>query len=181
MSSKTETKSAFADRLKDVRLHLRLTQDQMGERLEVSGNYVYLLEAGKNQPSEKLVARLKQLEREIEDASGSDLKNSYVLHDAIAISGEEAHHSITTKSQLAGACLAHFIAYLNAIGDAAWLLEKTLEKLRADFPAGGRSEARHAIGYEQRRGATVKTDPRIQQAAADLLRKAAEQVEKKTE
>jgi transcriptional regulator with XRE-family HTH domain len=181
MSSETAKKSNFSDRLKDVRLSLRLTQDQMAERLDISGNYVYLLESGKNQPSEKLVVRLRQLEQEIEEASQENLKKAHVLHDVIETSGVETHHNITTKSELASACLGHFIAYLNAVGDTAWLLEKTLEKLRADFPTGGRTEPSRSTRYEQRRGATVKTDPRIQQAAADLLRKAAEQVEASTE
>ena len=36
----------------------------MGEALGVSGNYIYLIEAGKKSPSKKLLAKLEQLDHE---------------------------------------------------------------------------------------------------------------------
>jgi len=123
----TEKKSNFSDRLKETRLTLRLTQEDMGKRLDVSGNYIYLLESGNKTPSDKIIARLAELEREAADRSGTVREPSEVY-------SVSQHHSILTESALAAACVAHFTEFLNKSGDVAARLEWTLNELRRIFP-----------------------------------------------
>lgn len=52
----------FPDRLLELRKTLNLTQEEMGQRLGISSNYVSLLEGGKRQPSTNLVMTLSHLE-----------------------------------------------------------------------------------------------------------------------
>ena len=47
----------------DIRKRLGLTQAKLAEALDVGGNYVYLLEAGKRNPSKKIIKKLHELEK----------------------------------------------------------------------------------------------------------------------
>lgn len=48
--------------MKEARFRLRLTQDEMAKRLGISGNYVYLLESGRENPGPKLLAKFEDIE-----------------------------------------------------------------------------------------------------------------------
>ncbi len=56
---KSETK---LERVVRLRSEMDLTQDELGAALGVTGNYIYLIEAGKKNPSDKLMAKLNRLE-----------------------------------------------------------------------------------------------------------------------
>ena len=114
----------------------------MGSLLEISGNYVYLLEVGKKNPSHKIIARLEKLE------TGADEKSIPTGSESLKEQGGgyDVSHHITTRSKLAAACVAHFDQYLNRTGDAAQRLEWTLEKLREVFPVNKWSSAGASMG-----------------------------------
>lgn len=52
-----------SERFVRVRNKLGLTQPALAKLIGCAGNYVYLIEAGKKEPSEKLVSKLDQLEK----------------------------------------------------------------------------------------------------------------------
>ena len=62
----SETFSNLPERLKTLRFRLRSTQDEMAERLGVSGNYVYLVESGKKPPTFKLLRKVEEIERSLQ-------------------------------------------------------------------------------------------------------------------
>ena len=76
---KTVKKTSFGEKLKNVRLDLRLTQDEMAERLQVSGNYIYLLESGHNTPGPKMLRKFEEVERELEDKVRKNLIRANVI------------------------------------------------------------------------------------------------------
>lgn len=115
-----------------------MTRDQIAELLEISGNYVYLIETGKKIASEKVVSKLEKLER-------GELEN-LELHEGPQHYNAEKLHRISTHSQLASACVEHFIAFLNQQGDSAGRLERTLEKLRKEFPVESPAPRIHIPG-----------------------------------
>lgn len=55
--------SNFFEEFKKVRKVLGISQEEMGEKLGVSGNYVYLIESGKKIPSRKLEGRFNELKK----------------------------------------------------------------------------------------------------------------------
>lgn len=57
-------KSDYAKRLKNARRDLRLTQEELGKRWEISGNYIYMLESETKPFPEKLAPKVEELERE---------------------------------------------------------------------------------------------------------------------
>lgn len=63
------------DRLLRLREGLGLTQTEMAERLDVSKNYIYLIESGKNTPGKKFVLKFEQVESAFEknETCGSNL------------------------------------------------------------------------------------------------------------
>lgn len=119
----SEKNSNFSERLKNVRLGLRLTQDKIGERLDVTGNYVYLLESGQKQPSLKVVDKLEELEKEL-DRRTSPL----VLTEEVVGYGAQRAFEIkfTTTEPKAAECITHLSDYLNQVGAdrdrLSWLL-----------------------------------------------------------
>ncbi len=66
---KKEKSENFGERLRDARFTLRFTQDEMAQLLDVSGNYIYLLESGTNKPGPKMLRRLEEVELELESKS----------------------------------------------------------------------------------------------------------------
>lgn len=64
--------------LKEFRLRIGLSQEQLGVRLGVSGNYIYLLERGKRYPS---IGSLVRLARALEVNPGT-LLNAIVEREA---------------------------------------------------------------------------------------------------
>lgn len=70
--------------LKAFRKRVKLSQERLGIRLGVSGNYIYLLEHGRRNPSIKMLVRLA---RALEVVPG-DLLNAIVEREA-ELSSEE--------------------------------------------------------------------------------------------
>ncbi|MGC2302313.1 helix-turn-helix transcriptional regulator [Candidatus Binatus sp.] len=52
---------SFAEVVRDCRLHLDLTQEELARRIRTSTPYVALLEAGKRHPSDKIITRLAEV------------------------------------------------------------------------------------------------------------------------
>lgn len=66
MQDKSSVFSNFPERLKTLRFQLRLTQDQMGEKLNYTGDYVYMVESGKKPPTTKLLKKVEALESTVQ-------------------------------------------------------------------------------------------------------------------
>jgi len=71
-----DEKTKFGERLKAARYDLRFTQDEMAQRLNVSGNYIYLLESAHNSPGPKFIRKLEEVERELEIKAAKNLTRS---------------------------------------------------------------------------------------------------------
>ena len=56
-------KIAVSERVRNFRTKAKLSQAELGERLSVSGNYIYLIESGRKPPSATLVKLFEHLER----------------------------------------------------------------------------------------------------------------------
>jgi transcriptional regulator with XRE-family HTH domain len=62
----------ISDRMVLLRKAHGLTQAEWGKLLGISGNYVYLIESGKKQPSSKILEKLDSLETEPADRVNED-------------------------------------------------------------------------------------------------------------
>lgn len=135
--------SNFSSRLKDLRWKLKLTQDEMAVRLQCSGNYVWMLEKGNKEPSAKIVARVEELERELESASNptSDIHGAAAqatvlyLQERLSELNRAAHEPAGKAADvLERACLEYFTALLakcrGSVARMGWLLVE----LQTKFP-----------------------------------------------
>lgn len=52
----------FSEKFRTLRNRLKMTQEELGQRLGVTGNYIYLIEAGK-EPSDRLLKSLEVFEQ----------------------------------------------------------------------------------------------------------------------
>lgn len=64
-TTKFEIPKDFSEEIRSFRLHYRLTQAQVAERLGVATNYVGMLEAGVRQPSRRLYKSFKAEEKKV--------------------------------------------------------------------------------------------------------------------
>ena len=80
-SEKSEMPAPFSERLKNLRLSLRLSQSDMGERLAVSKNYIWQLEAGTKDPGPRIVREVELMEK------APDLRSARAARDEPADGG----------------------------------------------------------------------------------------------
>jgi transcriptional regulator with XRE-family HTH domain len=80
-------KSDYAERLKNARRDLRLTQNALGERWDVDGNYIYMLESGIKSFPEKWKERVEELEGEL--ARRTTDSNLSIAEEAVPWGGKE--------------------------------------------------------------------------------------------
>lgn len=72
-----------------LRKELRLTQAGLAEYLDVGANYVYLLEAGKRNPSKKIIRKLNELKSK---SNMTPLQVSQNKEDNIGTEDENVHY-----------------------------------------------------------------------------------------
>src|SRR5690242_4896694 len=99
---KKEKIEGFGERLRDVRFKLRFTQDEMANLLDVSGNYIYLLESGTNRPGPKMVRRLEELEKEVEAKSKDGFFRPNLNRPLPSVGKVDARHAPVVSWATAG-------------------------------------------------------------------------------
>ena len=72
MSKSSEKLENVSNRVSELRRRLGLTQDELAQRLGVSGNYVYMIEKGRI-PGKKFVEKLRELEQPSESGGSNPL------------------------------------------------------------------------------------------------------------
>jgi transcriptional regulator with XRE-family HTH domain len=94
----------FPTRLKKVREALGMSQESLGERLGVAGNYVYMLEKGERNPSRKLESKFRELEQTI-PASNKSAPRATPRVESL----ERSRQDIAPAVEISVAQLAHIM------------------------------------------------------------------------
>lgn len=128
---KSEKKLDWRERLRNVRLDLQLTQDDLAEKWGYSsGNYIYILESGANNKPfpGKLMAKVEDLERiaTLKNTSPGDGDSRLRIEDYIG--------SYKVTGLVRKQCLEHLGAFLENCEDDESRLHWTLIELRSHFP-----------------------------------------------
>lgn len=117
-----ENKSNFSERLREIRRVRRWTQEELAKRLNVSANYVWMMEKQGREPGGKVAIELEKLERELDVVDA--FQESRPSHTVLADTGAK-------RAQ----CLEYFRTFVvERCGEDIERLHWTMNELRERFP-----------------------------------------------